>query len=157
MAADELVVVVLGVQNPGQHELVLIREAHAARRLSLDPSQGGDHDRHQQGNDRDDDQQLDERETASSFHSGVPHNSTLTGPRHGNRLIFLPPSLPNPHKYASKDSPQRTTLGCELCLASVFAMANRRFPVRKVTRKFVYQVFAWFLASLLPDPSLPPC
>ena len=41
VAANELVVVVLGVQNPGQHELVLIREAHAARRLPLDPRKAG--------------------------------------------------------------------------------------------------------------------
>ncbi len=58
VASDQLVIVFLGVHNPGQHELMLIREADAARRLSSDAAQGGYQDAHQYGNNGNDDQEL---------------------------------------------------------------------------------------------------
>ena len=87
MAPDEPVVVVLGVQDPSQYELVLIGEAHAARRLSLDSSQDGNQKTHQQGDNRDDDQQFNEGETASSVHHGISHRNILTAIRRCNQSI----------------------------------------------------------------------
>ena len=86
MASDQLVIVFLGVYDPGQHELMLIREADAACRLSSDPVQGGYQDTHQQGNDRNDHQQLNECETVSSFHTGTSHKSIVTAHSYFNRI-----------------------------------------------------------------------
>ena len=72
MPPDQPVIVVLSVQDPGQDQLMLIGETHAARRLFPHPAQGRYQDTHQQGNDRDDHQQLYECKTVSSFHSGSP-------------------------------------------------------------------------------------
>jgi len=72
MPPDQPVIVVLGVQDPGQDQLMLIGQTHAARRLFPHPAQGRYQDTHQQGNDCDDHQQLYECKSVSSFHNGSP-------------------------------------------------------------------------------------
>lgn len=72
MAPDQPVIVVLGVEDPGQDELMLIGQTRAARGLFPHPAQGRYQDTHQQGNDGDDHQQLYECKSECSFHNGSP-------------------------------------------------------------------------------------
>ncbi len=72
MPPDQGVIVVLGVQDPGQDQLMLIGQTHAARGLFPHPAQGRYQDTHQQGNDGDDHQQLYKCKTVSSFHNCSP-------------------------------------------------------------------------------------
>ena len=88
VAADELEVVVLGVNDPGQDQLMLIGLTHAAGRLSPDPLQRRHHDGHNQRNNRNDHQQLYKRKAASPAHDDNSHKKTLSPCGHYNSFII---------------------------------------------------------------------
>ena len=59
------IVVVLGVKQVAERDLLLVREAARGLRLGLSPSQRGQKHARENRNDRDHNQELDERESSS--------------------------------------------------------------------------------------------
>ena len=59
VAVDEVVIVLIGVHNPRQSQLLEIAQASRAFSLLLDPIQSGHQNRHQHGDNSDYYQKLD--------------------------------------------------------------------------------------------------